>query len=396
MTTRSIVNLGNLPPHVVKNKYGGKPSNLPRKVLSDITGRVALLGVGSVAEVVKEKVGGKKATEVAEHEKDYIKNATEEAEHVLFPAVEEEIYCTPQEEVVVGINGRVLPPGVRDIDSEDLQDPQLCSEYAQEIFSYMRSLEDRDLVREGHLVGLPTNEKMRGVLVDWLVDVQGQFRLLQETLHSTVDIIDRYMAVEGASVDRARLQLVGVSAMFLAAKVEEMFSPPASDFVYICNNAYTEKEIRAMELKIVRALQFRFTQPVAINFLRRFSKVGDVDILQHTLAKYCLEECLTSCSMVPVPGSKVAASSLYLSLLLLEPPKDPVSSVWNPTLTFYSGYTMEELLPTVKKIASILVKSPRSKLQAVRKKYTSAKLWRVSELPQLRGEVIVELANSAV
>merc|ERR1711942_532516 len=86
MTTRSIVNLANLPPHVVKNKYGGKPSNLPRKVLSDITGRVAQLGVSSVAEVVKEKVGSKKATEVAEH--------------VLFPAVEGKILYTPQEEVV--------------------------------------------------------------------------------------------------------------------------------------------------------------------------------------------------------------------------------------------------------------------------------------------------------
>lgn len=74
----------------------------------------------------------------------------------------------------------------------------------------------------GHLKSCPTNDKMRAVLVDWLVEVQLQFKLLQETL-STVDIIDR-SAIDGANVTRSRLQLVGVSAMF-AAKVEEVYAP---------------------------------------------------------------------------------------------------------------------------------------------------------------------------
>eukprot|EP00091_Calanus_sinicus_P020568 TRINITY_DN568_c0_g1_i5.p1 TRINITY_DN568_c0_g1~~TRINITY_DN568_c0_g1_i5.p1 ORF type:complete len:116 (+),score=38.67 TRINITY_DN568_c0_g1_i5:34-348(+) len=80
---------------------------------------------------------------------------------------------------------------------------------------------------------------MRGVLVDWLVEVQQQFRLLQETLFMTMSIIDRYLCLEGKTVHRSQLQLVGVSAMFLAAKVEEIFAPEISDFVYITDNAYT-------------------------------------------------------------------------------------------------------------------------------------------------------------
>ena len=66
---------------------------------------------------------------------------------------------------------------------------------------------------------------MRAVLVDWLIEVHSQFKLLQETLYITIYIIDRYLQQEGVHVRRNKLQLVGVTAMFLASKVEEMYAP---------------------------------------------------------------------------------------------------------------------------------------------------------------------------
>merc|ERR1712243_98391 len=200
------------------------------------------------------------------------------------------------------------------------------------------------LVGGDHLAGQPTNDKMRAVLVDWLVEVQVQFKLLQETLFSTIDIIDRFIAREGMNVTRAKLQLVGVASMFLASKIEEVYAPACSDFVYITDNAYSEEEIKAMELKIVKALEFNLSQPVAINFLRRFSKAVDVDVLQHSLAKYSLELSLADYSLVPVPGSQLAAASLCLSLLVLDQ-EASMDNVWTPTLAYYSGYTMDAILP---------------------------------------------------
>ena len=76
------------------------------------------------------------------------------------------------------------------------------------------------------------------------------------------------MAAQGKTVPRAKLQLVGVSAMFLVSKIEEIYAPSISDFVYITDNAYTESEIRQMELKIIRALSFDLCQPISLNFLR--------------------------------------------------------------------------------------------------------------------------------
>ena len=80
----------------------------------------------------------------------------------------------------------------------------------------------------------------------------------------------RFLAVEGKTIARTKLQLVGVSAMFLTAKIEEVYAPALSDFVYITDNAYTESEIRQMELRIVRALKFDLCQPIPLNFLRLY------------------------------------------------------------------------------------------------------------------------------
>merc|ERR1712105_230741 len=141
-----------------------------------------------------------------------------------------------------------------DIDEKDLQNPQLCAEYTQDMYAYLRSVEPLSAVKANHLLGCSINEKMRAVLIDWLVEVQMQFKLLQETLFLTVNTIDRFLAVEGKTVYRSRLQLVGGAAMFLVCKIEEVFAPAISDFVYITDNAYSEAEIRQMELQIIRAL----------------------------------------------------------------------------------------------------------------------------------------------
>lgn len=80
-------------------------------------------------------------------------------------------------------------------------------------------------------------------------------------------------------VTKAKLQLVGVSAMWIAAKYEEMYAPEVSDFSYITDNAYTKAEIRQMECIILRALDFSLGRPLPIHFLRRFSKASDVRFL---------------------------------------------------------------------------------------------------------------------
>ncbi|MBS2600094.1 cyclin, partial [Salmonella enterica subsp. enterica serovar Typhimurium] len=90
------------------------------------------------------------------------------------------------------------------------------------------------------------NERMRAILVDWLIQVHSKFRLLQETLFMTLAIMDRFL--QNQPVSRKKLQLVAVTAMLLASKYEEMYPPAIGDFVYITDNAYTKSQIRQMEI----------------------------------------------------------------------------------------------------------------------------------------------------
>jgi cyclin B len=184
----------------------------------------------------------------------------------------------------------MIDDAVENIDAEDVRNPQLVTEYVNEIYSYLRFMERRQAVKADYLSGqseiLP---KMRGVLVDWLVGVHLQFHLLQETLYTTVAIMDRFLQNEVKTITRKKLQLVGVASMLIAAKYEEIYAPEVKDFVYITDRAYTEKEILRMEVRVLAALNFDLGRPLPLHFLRRASKAGGVDATTHTLAKYIVE-----------------------------------------------------------------------------------------------------------
>jgi len=106
----------------------------------------------------------------------------------------------------------------------------------------MLNTEDLFLAKDGYMaIQTEINEKMRAILVDWLVEVHAKFKLLPETIFLTINLIDRYLQSE--KVGRDKLQLVGVAAMLIATKYEEIYAPEVRDFVFISDNAYNQKQI---------------------------------------------------------------------------------------------------------------------------------------------------------
>ncbi|XP_042202124.1 G2/mitotic-specific cyclin-B2-like, partial [Callorhinchus milii] len=276
---------------------------------------------------------------------------------------------------------------IQDIDAEDATNPQLCSEYVKDIYVYMKTLEKEQFVQANYLEGKKINGRMRSILVDWLVQVQMKFRLLQETLYLTVSIIDRYL--QNHEVLSGSLQLVGVTAMFIAAKYEEMYSPEVEDFVYITDHAYTKAQIRAMEQAILLGLKFNLGRPLPLHFLRRASKAGSVDADKHTLAKYLMELSLVDYHMVHFHPSQIAAAALYLSQKLMD------DSKWNLDLQYYTTYTEEELMPIVQHLAKNVVKVNEgvTKQMATRNKYASTKMMSISKISQLKCQLVKDLAK---
>ena len=134
-----------------------------------------------------------------------------------------------------------------------------------EVYFYQQECEY--LIRENYLEGSPLTSKMRALLVDWLVEVQVQFDLLQETLFLSVSILDRFLQEEGQKTPKNKLQLVGVTALFIACKVEEVFMPDPSYFVLITESTYNIQDIKNMETKILGTLNFKLSSPLPLSFL---------------------------------------------------------------------------------------------------------------------------------
>jgi hypothetical protein len=265
-----------------------------------------------------------------------------------------------------------------DIDEGDYENTQLAADYVKDIYNYLYHMEKQFRVSSSFLDGKIVTSKMRSVLIDWLIQVHLKFHLLQETLYLCVQIIDAYL--EAQDVPKMQLQLVGVTALFLAAKYEEMYVPAIEDFVYMTDNTYTKSEIRQMEISILKTLGFMFGKPLPLHFLRRFSKAGQADPKQHTLAKYFMELSLHDASFSHMDPSYLAACSLYLAFQLLDGPE------WNKTLEYYTRYKKASLLLGVDKIKSLvkLASNADYKYRAAANKYASAKFLRVSLFPELK------------
>lgn len=84
---------------------------------------------------------------------------------------------------------------LENIDEQDKNNPILVSLYTNDIHDYLRTLEKKFPIKKEYLAGQEITPKMRGVLIDWLVEVHQQFRLMQETLYLTVAIVDRFLQV---------------------------------------------------------------------------------------------------------------------------------------------------------------------------------------------------------
>ena len=87
------------------------------------------------------------------------------------------------------------------------------------------------------------NPMMRSILLDWLVEVGLEYRLTSDTLFLSAAYIDRFLSL--VDVKRNRLQLVGVTAMLVASKYEEIYAPQVEEFCYITDNTYTREQVRA-------------------------------------------------------------------------------------------------------------------------------------------------------
>lgn len=105
---------------------------------------------------------------------------------------------------------------------------------------------------------------MRQILIDWLVDVHQSFDLKEQTLHLALAYLNEYASTH--DITKHEYQLVGIACLWIASKYEEIYPPRMSNYVQVTDSSYSVAELKAMEGKILVALNFNltYTTPLVI------------------------------------------------------------------------------------------------------------------------------------
>ncbi|KAJ7804716.1 nime/cyclinb [Mycena leptocephala] len=198
-----------------------------------------------------------------------------------------------------------------DLEAADFDDPTMASEYVTDIQRYLRDVERNTMPNPNYMDSQPKlTWEMRAVLVDWLIQVHTRFRLTPETLFLCTNLIDRFLSAR--AISPSRLQPVGMVCLLIASKVEETISPAITNFILVCNGAYTCAKMLQAEQRILRAL--------------------DWDLSHREIA--CVEH-----RLLPSLPSLVAAAAMWLARIALG------EEAWTPTFAHYAMYAESTLIP---------------------------------------------------
>ncbi|KAI4337023.1 hypothetical protein L6164_015485 [Bauhinia variegata] len=279
---------------------------------------------------------------------------------------------------------KALYPDTKSGKDAKQDDPQNCESYVSDIYEYLHKMEMEPKRRPMHgyleKIQKDVTANMRGVLIDWLVEVSEEYKLLSDTLFLSVSYIDRFLSSN--PVSRQRLQLLGVSSMLIASKYEEISPPHVEEFCYITDNTYTKAEVVQMEADILKSLNFEMGNPTVKTFLRRFAGFVSGDQknpnLQFEFLGYYLSELsLLDYNCIKFLPSHVAASVIFLARFIISPKVHP----WTSALQECSGYKSSELKECVLILHDLYLARRGGSLQAIREKYKQHKFKCVATLP---------------
>ncbi|CAI9755630.1 unnamed protein product [Fraxinus pennsylvanica] len=270
--------------------------------------------------------------------------------------------------------------GIMDIDSKH-KDPQMCSLYAPDIYRnfHTTELDRRPSGNYMEKLQRDISPGMRGILIDWLVEVSEEYRLVPDTLYLTVNLLDRFLSEN--YIEKQKLQLLGVTCMLIASKYEEICAPRVDEFCFITDNTYAKEEVVKMESCVLNFLGFQLSVPTTKKFLRRFIQAAQVSyevpsVELEFLANYLAELTLTEYSFLEFLPSLVAASAVFLARWTL----DQIFHPWNSTLEHYTNYKASEMKTTVLALQDLQLNTHGCKLHAIREKYKQSKFKCVSTL----------------
>ena len=262
------------------------------------------------------------------------------------------------------------------------EDPQVNNEYLLEMYQNLKLEEKNVKSLFGYMKNQSDiNEKMRAMLVDWLIDVHFKFKLKANTLFLTIWLVDKYLSLK--KVKRNKLQLIGVTCMLISCKYEEIYSPEVFDFVYITENSYEKKDIINLEMEILTLLDFNITVPTSNSFYEIISSLLCFSIQEFFLGKYLLEMFLLDYRSLKYKPSEIANTICFI--IVNHRRNNDIAYLNESANDFIYNYTNNEMMykECSRDISFLLEFLDNTQLISVKKKYLTKACHRVGRVKKI-------------
>ena len=199
-------------------------------------------------------------------------------------------------------------------DLSNINNVQIPKEYLNTIYYNLLIEQENDFIPKADPDYMKKqkeiNSQMRSILIDWLIDVHFKFGFTDETIFMTVLTIDRYLSVK--QITRNKLQLLGITALMIACKHEEIDVPKIDDFIYITDNAYVRDEVYKMENDVLSTLNFSLLYPSPIKFYEYLSLHFNFDKMKHMMGKYLMESFLLDTKINKYKPATISCACTYI------------------------------------------------------------------------------------
>jgi hypothetical protein len=108
----------------------------------------------------------------------------------------------------------------------------------------------------------------RMTIVDWCYGVVDHCQFSREVVADAMDMVDRFLSMPSITTDKAlrdtsHFQLLTITALYVAIKVNERVALSSDLLAEICRGVYTAEEIEDMERTLLNGLSWRCNAPTA-------------------------------------------------------------------------------------------------------------------------------------
>ena len=235
------------------------------------------------------------------------------------------------------------------------------NEYEESMASYLREKEGQICPKEGFLKQqTEINDRARSKVINWMIKCQLRFHFSNESLFLAVSLLDRFL--EKQQIDKKSLGLVGVAALLIAWKYEEVCPLRLEGLLSCSNEKCSPSKVHNMELQLLKALNFEIVAPTTLQFLQR---VCQDDRSAFTLTLYICENQLLYSDMAKYMPSLIGLSGFYIA----KKANNKYYRIEDLPLKDFK-YTKEDIRLCAKSIVINMLPIDSSELLNIRKKYS--------------------------